>query len=398
MTKTLISFLGRTPKDSGGYRTTTYLLNGQPQEPVAFIGYLFNTHYQPEKLVILGTTGSMWDHLFEQDLSLGSADEDERLALVEAVENKSVSQQQLDQLTPLLSQALNCQVELKIIPAATNEPEQLQLLQLLADSVDPEARLALDVTHGYRHLPMLTYTAALYLQTVKPSISIEHIWYGEYDSDEKLGYVHDLAGLLTVNRWMDAIRGSEATGDFTPVADLLEDQDLAEKLRNASFQENIQRASQARGALKKVRQSLKEAPLTGPAGLFQPLLEERTDWVDEDKLYQRQRTQALRSFERKDFLRATLFGFEAYITRRVQMEMSGGAENSKNRQEMQEKLKEDRDFKRSPEGQNYQHLRQLRNLLAHGDTATHKTLQQFTSSPENFEKELGRLLQDLLQE
>ena len=76
----LISFLGRVPKGGNGYRTTTYSFDGAPDEPTAFIGWSLRRRLTPDRLVILGTAGSMWDHLFEKDIDLGTSAEDERLA------------------------------------------------------------------------------------------------------------------------------------------------------------------------------------------------------------------------------------------------------------------------------------------------------------------------------
>ena len=65
----LISFLGRVPKGISGYRPTCYSFKGAPDEPTAFIGWSLHRRLTPDRLVILGTAGSMWDHLFEKDIA-----------------------------------------------------------------------------------------------------------------------------------------------------------------------------------------------------------------------------------------------------------------------------------------------------------------------------------------
>lgn len=54
----LISFLGRVPKNETGYRTTRYSFDGVLDEPTAFIGWSLRRRLMPDRLVILGTTGS----------------------------------------------------------------------------------------------------------------------------------------------------------------------------------------------------------------------------------------------------------------------------------------------------------------------------------------------------
>ncbi len=99
----LISFLGRVPKSETGYRTTRYSFDGVLDEPTAFIGWSLRRRLMPDRLVILGTAGSMWDHLFEKDTNLGTVAEDERLALQEATETKAVTESLLEPLAPLLA-------------------------------------------------------------------------------------------------------------------------------------------------------------------------------------------------------------------------------------------------------------------------------------------------------
>ncbi len=126
MTHTLITFLGRVPKSENGYRSTAYTFDGEPDESTAFIGWSLRRRLNPDRMVILGTAGSMWDHLFEKDIALGSEAEDERLALQVATENKTVTKELLEPLTPLLAQRLGCEVRLVLIPYCQNESEQLE--------------------------------------------------------------------------------------------------------------------------------------------------------------------------------------------------------------------------------------------------------------------------------
>src|SRR5690625_7412436 len=77
MRTTLISLLGNS-RQSGDYRRVRYRYQGETLAPVTYIGYALRKVLQPERFVILGTTGSMWDHLFESDLELEGQHEEER--------------------------------------------------------------------------------------------------------------------------------------------------------------------------------------------------------------------------------------------------------------------------------------------------------------------------------
>lgn len=382
---TLISFLGRTPRDSNGYRRTNYRLPDGSTEETAFIGYGLQRWLQAEHLVILGTAGSMWDHLFERDLAL-AGHEEPRLALMTAVEQQAVTQQQLDELQPLLSEALGCQVSLLIIPEALAPQEQVELLQILDKASAGAERLSIDITHGFRHLPVLALMAALYLRTARPQLSIAGLWYGAFRPGESSAEVVDLSSLLHFADWISALQRHDWLGDYGAIASLIDDPETGDLLQQATFLESIHRGQLARKPLQAVRKRLQQHPLAGAGELFQPLLEARIAWVDEQRLYQRQRAQAWSALERNDFLRASLYGFEAFITRLCPADQS-------DQRHIREEVKKRYDAHKSGETfASYQLLRSIRNVLAHGYGADEKAVQQALSSPER----LRNLLEDCL--
>lgn len=399
MRKILISFLGRSPKTESGYRTTSYIFNNQTLEPAAYAGYVLHKLVKPNKLVILGTAGSMWDHLFEVDLALADEAEDERLELIDSVANQTTTQAQLTSLAPLLANSLGCEVKLVIIPSETELPAQLEILQTIAENTAGANELALDVTHGFRYLPMLAYAAALYLQTVQPNLNVSHIYYGEFNPDTQQGKIHDLAGLLEINSWNKAILYSEATGNYAELANLINNPQVAQQLTQASYLESIHQGAQARGVIRNLRSQLEQEPLTGPGALYQPALLASTEWVNESRLYLRQSAQAWRSLQRKDYLRAALYGFEAYITKQVQQDTNLGTQAVDSydaRREKQDEITADRSFRKTAQGKAFILLRNLRNSLAHGEQNSMKAIQQAMSSAEDLNQALTNCFELLL--
>ena len=83
----------------------------------------------------------------------------------------------------------------------------------MAEHVGPGDRVDLDVTHGFRHLPMLAILAALHLRSVRGA-EIGGIWYGAYDPDSGAAPVHDLAGLLHIADWLQALHTYDKDGDY----------------------------------------------------------------------------------------------------------------------------------------------------------------------------------------
>ena len=61
---TLISFLGRSRKDPAtGYQRATYAFPDGKQVPTAFFGAALMQRLRPQRTLLLGTAGSMWDVL-----------------------------------------------------------------------------------------------------------------------------------------------------------------------------------------------------------------------------------------------------------------------------------------------------------------------------------------------
>jgi len=349
---TLVTFLGRVPKNQGGYRKTPYTFpDGERTEPVAFLGWPLQRRLAADRLVILGTPGSMWDHLFEGDFDLGDQAEAARLALVAAVEAKQVEDGHLRPLTPLLEAKLGCRVTLSLIPYCRDQAEQVTLLRILAASVKRRDTVHLDVTHGFRHLPMLALLAALYLRQVKEA-DIAGIWYGAYDPDTGQAPVLDLSGVLRLADWLQAMAVYDRDGDYGVFAPLLGEK--GEALAAAAFFERTTNPVKARQTLSGWRDRIQGDPAYD---LFRDELHQRLQWWKPTDRAEWEAALARRYLEHRDYLRATVYGLEAAISRRVKR--SGGDLNDFDARETvrHEWRQQDADFRL---------LGDLRNAMAHG--------------------------------
>ena len=395
MSHALMTFLGRTERDVGGYPKAHYRFPDDSEHVAAFVGFPLAEWLEVDRLIILGTAGSMWDELLEADLSLAGYD-DERLALVDAVDQECVEQPLLDQLAPALGASLGRAVQLRLIPAALAEEEQVTLLSVVADATQGVEALSIDVTHGYRHLPMLALTAALYLRGLRPGLQLRGLWYAAYAPNTGRAQLSNLAGLLQINEWIDAWQRLDWLGDYGAISPLMEphDEELADGLRRAAFLENTHQGQHARTLLRATRQRLEQRPLTGAGALYQPELEVRTRWVESQRLYQRQRDHARAALERDDFLRSSLYGFEAFITKLAQREAPAGQENDRHiRKGAKDRFEAERP---SHQWRSYRLLRDLRNVLAHGNKADTSDVQKALHSPERLRVEIRTALDALL--
>lgn len=400
MKHTLITFLGRVPKDESGYRQTVYhFADGTQTEPVAFLGRSLISRVDCNRVVILGTRGSMWDHLFENDVVLGDLGADKRLHLIEQVENKAVSQSLLDELTPLLAEHYGCEVVLRMIPYCATAEEQSQLLATMADVVPPNATVSLDITHAFRHLPLFALISALHLRQLK-NVHIEHLFYGFFDPDEKRGEVWELRQLMQFIDWLSALGVYQKTGNYDAFADLLPES-LGQPLREASFFETIGRTGQAKSRLKTVLNRLakhwdSEMHSDPVFSLFSDELQRRLQWANHQLHYQRQASLAREYLQRNQFRDAVLKGYEAFVSWLVQKFMAPNVDPDDYKKRNEVLLFATKEKLGAETYDAYRKLRTLRNAMAHETRVDDADIRSFMSSPEAMRSLIESLFEQLL--
>lgn len=338
MSNTLISFLGRAKLDpETGYRTTTYDFDGT-EKTTPFFGMALRERLKPQKLLLIGTAGSMWDVFF---IDQSEQHEQHILMLKEAVKQQRVDEEMLRPFIPELKKCLGCDVEFLIIDYARDEAAQVKLLLDIAAHLADNEHISIDVTHSFRHLPMLALVAARYLYTVK-DITTDNIYYGALDMTKKDGItpVIRLEGLLKMLEWTDALASYDKDGDYYPFAELYQTEGLDEAatlLRKAAFSERTNQISNACDPLQQFR-SLKADSII--SSLFTPELRKRTAWVEKKHYADQQLQMAEHHLSKYDYLRTCLFAQEAMISYLVHQQYGENKNNKdyKIRRKIQIKL------------------------------------------------------------
>ncbi|MDQ7074727.1 MAG: TIGR02221 family CRISPR-associated protein [Gammaproteobacteria bacterium] len=367
----LITLLGRSKEKAQSYRSAQYKFDDESlSEDVTFFGWALQRKIQPERLVLLGTEGSMWDSLFELDLDFGSELEEERLALQEACEQKKVTQQQLDALQQPLAQKLGVrELRLQLIPYCRTEKQQVRLLQIIDKQVQKGDELHLDVTHGFRHLPMLGLLAGLYLSRVR-GVSVEKIYYAALDMKESVDApapVLNLAGLLKIADWVSALERYDHDGDYGQFAALLGEGN--EQLKQAAFFERTTNPVKAREALSGWQsQKGRMEQCSAIAKLFLPELEKRVAWHKGKNRADWEQSLAYEYLEKEDFVRATMYGLEGAISLALSRVQGKDLNDYLSREEQRKTLME------SLNG--FKKLNRVRNALAHGVKSDDKDIRK----------------------
>ena len=315
--RTLVTFLGKSRIDpETGYQRTTYRFPDGRTENTAFFGLALSRYLDVDATVILGTRGSQWGVLME-NLATEGDDEELRLELLDAEGREGVEQSLLEQLAPLMGEAVGCTVTPCLIPFGEDADAQYGILAAIADAV-PKGSISIDLTHGFRHIGMIGFLSAVVLERLR-NLSVRDLWYGALDmTRDGVTPVLELDGLVRVRRWVEALDRFDATGDYGVFAPLLVEDGVAEEkvncLKDAAFYERTHNVSEAARRIGTFRPVLAEA-LHGASGLFKAKLAERLHWAAMIEPWQQQRELAYLYLNRRDFLRAAVLAREAWVTK-----------------------------------------------------------------------------------
>ena len=401
MRHTLVTFLGRTPRtDAGGYRQATYRFPNGFERRSAYFGLTLTEYLKPDRVVILGTPGSMWSVLVE-DMATQGDGEGARIELMEAEEQQAVSRELLDRIEPLMRRAIGCDVAPRLIPFGRDAEEQYNILDGIEDVLQA-GQASFDLTHGFRHLGMVGFMSAFMLERVR-KLRVEGFWYGALDMrDRETGVtpVLKLDGLMHVRRWVDALDRFDANGDYGVFAPLLIEDgvpaDKARFLERAAFHERTLNLS---GAAQEIRNfaPVLNAPLAGASELFRKPLRERIDWARATGLAEQQRRLAFKHLERGDFIRTAIFGWEALTTRECDRRGFTAGDFSLGRKPaidaFEEEIGNDRQH---PEREAFHRLRTVRNALVHGNPPNSAKARSLLKDPERLHRALEEALRALL--
>ncbi len=387
MSTVLISFLGRQRRFEGGYRPASYRFPDGEVVETRYFARALRRRLDPGRIVLFGTASSMWDVLSE-DCDAGA---DLWAEVAEAVDRAVVDRPLLGRVAEKVSAAWGCEVRLGLIPFGLDETGQVAILNAMAEAADGMERVHLDVTHGFRSLPMLALMAAFYLEVVR-GIKIAGIHYGMFDARDEHGEtpVVRLDGLLRFGRWIGALRQYDKDGDYSVFATLLGEAGVEEagRLAEAAFFERTGNVRDAARRISTLHCSLEEIDSARfpAAAMFVPALRERIGWFRKPSLAAREWALAEEYLERRDYFRALLLALEAALT--AELERRGiDAADFDARRKVHDELRESNGH--------YRRLNSLRNQVAHGSRERSRDLERVLRDETTLSSTLRGLMKEM---
>ncbi len=207
MAKILISSLGTGRKQDNGYREATYEYKGQ-KEKSTFISKSLSKMLDIDKLFIVGTNGSIWDSCYKQ---FGGEDEDIELELFGKIEEKNITEIDLEIVNQTISAKLNSEgSKCFLIDYGLNEEELWgnfdKYIQIL-DKVEDGDTIYIDISHAFRSLALMSFLMIQFGHGIKnKKFNIGGIYYGMLEATKnEITPIVDLKIFYDLMEWIKAI-------------------------------------------------------------------------------------------------------------------------------------------------------------------------------------------------
>lgn len=326
----LVTFLGnpRRPSDasSGRYVTTSYRFEGDwDSGQTAFFGlalfdWLRHVGRAPDELVVMGTSGSIWDALYALT-ERGGAEEhlEAELELIEAVEASAVTREHLDRVQEALSEHLEgVTIHCVLISSATGASEQRDILAALARPFSPGDEMILDITHGFRHVGLLAIQGAQFLRQAW-GVELGGVYYGMFGATPRAVALEDVEPLV---RWTEALTIFRRTGNLGQLPDLFRAHhpQVATPLARLHYTMSINAFDRAHGQARQARialDRLAEGDDTLAGYIADQLARELGALFAGDHIADWQRRLARRALEARDFMRAVILLYESIVSEAI---------------------------------------------------------------------------------
>ena len=315
MPKVLIAGIGGGKnKDTGTYRVANYKIEDKVYNQRSFITSALEEHYNIDKTIFIGTTGSMWDNLYEFYSKKYQKDYDEsyHLDLMGIIDNATMD----TDINSLDLSKFNETFKNKILAIVTkygmNELEifeNFNLIIKLQDELKDGDEVYLDITHSFRSNAFWMFLVMNYLTDVEDkNIKVKAITYGMLEAQKDgVAPVVDLNAFYKILQWIKGANNFKNYGNSYLIEENIENGKLSKKLKNFSDALNMNYIASLRqsiNSLKKLEDDIDN--LEGPAKLIIPkVIKDFMDrFASEDKDYLFQAKLAKWHFEQKRYAMA----------------------------------------------------------------------------------------------
>ena len=322
--KVLIAGIGGGKnKETGTYRVANYKIENKVYEQRSFITSALEEHYGIDKTIFIGTTGSMWDNLYEFYSKKYQKDYDENyhLDLMGVIDNATMDTDINSLNLSKFNETFKNQILAIVTKYGMNELEifeNFNLIIKLKDELEDGDEVYLDITHSFRSNAFWMFLVINYLTDVEDkNITVKAITYGMLEAQKDgVAPVVDLNAFYKILQWIKGANNFKNYGNSYLIEENIENEKLSKKLKNFSDALNMNYIGSLRqsiNSLKKLEDDI--GNLEGPAKLIIPkVIKDFMDrFASEDKDYLFQAKLAKWHFEQKRYAMAYININEAII-------------------------------------------------------------------------------------
>ena len=315
MSRVLIAGIGGGKnKETGTYRVANYKIEDKVYEKRSFITSALEEHYEIDKTIFIGTTGSMWDNLYEYYCNRYDKEYDENyhLELMGVIDNATMDTDIYSLNLAKFNETFKDKILAIVTKYGMNELEifeNFNLIIQLQNELKDGDEVYLDITHSFRSNAFWMFLVMNYLTDVEDKkITVKAITYGMLEAQkEGVAPVVDLNAFYKILQWIKGANNFKNYGNSYLIEQNIENEKLSKKLRNFSDALNMNYIASLRqsiNSLKKLEEDIES--LEGPAKLIIPkvIKEFMNRFATEEKDYLFQAELAKWHFEQKRYAMA----------------------------------------------------------------------------------------------
>ena len=315
MSRVLIAGIGGGKnKETGTYRVANYKIEDKIYEKRSFITSALEEHYEIDKTIFIGTTGSMWDNLYEYYCNRYDKEYDENyhLELMGVIDNATMDTDIYSLNLAKFNETFKDKILAIVTKYGMNELEifeNFNLIIQLQNELKDGDEVYLDITHSFRSNAFWMFLVMNYLTDVEDKkITVKAITYGMLEAQkDRVAPVVDLNAFYKILQWIKGANNFKNYGNSYLIEQNIENEKLSKKLRNFSDALNMNYIASLRqsiNSLKKLEEDIKS--LEGPAKLIIPkVIKDFMDrFATEEKDYLFQAELAKWHFEQKRYAMA----------------------------------------------------------------------------------------------
>ena len=315
MSRVLIAGIGGGKnKETGTYRVANYKIEDKVYEKRSFITSALEEHYEIDKTIFIGTTGSMWDNLYEYYCNRYDKEYDENyhLELMGVIDNATMDTDIYSLNIAKFNETFKNKILAIVTKYGMNELEifeNFNLIIQLQNELKNKDEVYLDITHSFRSNAFWMFLVMNYLTDVEDKkITVKAITYGMLEAQkDRVAPVVDLNAFYKILQWIKGANNFKNYGNSYLIEQNIENEKLSKKLRNFSDALNMNYIASLRqsiNSLKKLEEDIKS--LEGPAKLIIPkVIKDFMDrFATEEKDYLFQAELAKWHFEQKRYAMA----------------------------------------------------------------------------------------------